>query len=106
MNNDIIELLKFVGLHTYDIDKDKTTIHVLGTTSEIDIQLFFNRRITECPYCHSLHTVIKETIIKDINHPIIPQQKLQYIYIKRNFYVKSVNIISWRIFLLWYLGNI
>ncbi len=89
MNNDIIELLKFVGLHTYDIDKDKTTIHVLGTTSEIDIQLFFNRRITECPYCHSLHTVIKETIIKDINHPIIPQQKITIHLHQKKFLCKE-----------------
>ena len=61
MNNDNTELLKFVELHNFDVDTNKTTVYVDPTTSEITVRLFLNRRITGCPYCMSTHTVIKET---------------------------------------------
>lgn len=46
MNNDSIELFKFVGLHTYDVNKERTTIYIDPTTSDITIHLYLNRRIT------------------------------------------------------------
>ena len=41
MNNDSIELLKFVELHNYDVNKGRTTIYVDSTTSEITLQYKF-----------------------------------------------------------------
>ena len=37
MYNDSTELLKLVGLNQYDIDQNKTTIHVNMSTNEITI---------------------------------------------------------------------
>jgi len=39
MYNDNKELLKLVGLNQYDIDQNKTTIHVNMSTNEITIHL-------------------------------------------------------------------
>ena len=68
MNNDITELIKFVGLQYYDIDVSKTTIHILSENSMTIIHMYLNRRNLECPFCHSFRTVTKETRIKEINH--------------------------------------
>lgn len=89
MNNDNTELLKFIELHHYDVDKTKTTIHIDPTTSEIVCHLFLNRRITACPYCRSTHTVIKETIVKKINHCIRPQTKTTIFFHQKKFKCKE-----------------
>ena len=89
MNNDNIELLKFVELHYYDVDTSKTTIYVDPTTTDITVRLFLNRRITGCPYCMSTHTVIKETKIKSINHCIIPNHKITILFFQKKFKCKD-----------------
>ena len=89
MNNDSIELLKFVGLHTYDVNKERTTLYVDSTTSEITINLYLNRRITACPFCKSTNTVIKETREKHINHCIKPKQKITIILHQKKFICKE-----------------
>ena len=89
MNNDSIELLKFVGLHTYDVNKERTTLYVDSTTSEITIHLYLNRRITACPFCKSTNTVIKETREKHINHCIKPKQKITIILHQKKFICKE-----------------
>jgi len=89
MNNDITELIKFVELHNYDIDRIKTTVYVDPTTSEITVNLFFNRRITGCPYCKSTHTVIKETKIKSINHCVKPMTKITILLHQKKFKCKD-----------------
>lgn len=89
MNNDNIELLKLVGLHTYDVDKSKTSFFVNPTTYEMTINLFLNRRIIKCPYCKSTRTVIKETKKKNINHCIKPQQKITIIFHQKKFKCKD-----------------
>ena len=43
MNNDSTDLLKLVGLDTYDIDKEKTSITT--TASETIINLYLKRRV-------------------------------------------------------------
>ena len=91
MDNDSIELLKFVELHNYDVDKNKSTVYLDGTTSEATIHLYLNRRITGCPYCKSTHTVIKETKEKHINHCIKPQQKISIIFHQKKFKCKECN---------------
>ena len=96
MNNDITELLKFVGLQHYDVDKKKTTFYVDPTSSEMTVNLYLNRRITGCPFCKSTHTVIKETKEKHINHCIKPQQHLFIIFIKRNSNAKIVITLLWK----------
>ena len=89
MNNDNIELLKFVELHHYDVDTSKTTVYVDPTTSDITVRLFLNRRITGCPYCMSTHTVIKETIQKKINHCIMSNNRITIILFQKRFYCKD-----------------
>lgn len=89
MNNDITELLKFVELHNYDVDKDKTTIFVDSTSSEITVHLYLNRRITGCPFCKSTHTIIKDTVIKEINHCIKPMQKITILFHQKKFRCKD-----------------
>lgn len=91
MDNDSIELLKFVELHNYDVNKSKTTVYVDSTTYEITIHLYLNRRITGCPFCKSTHTVIKETKEKHINHCIKPQQKIMIIFHQKKFKCKECN---------------
>lgn len=91
MNNDNIELLKFIELHHYDVDKTKTKIYVDPTTSEITCNLFLNRRTTTCKYCRSTHTVVKETKIKEINHCIKPQTKITIFFHQKKFKCKECN---------------
>jgi len=89
MNNDNIELLKLVELHHYDVDKEKTKIHVDPTTQNITVDLFLNRRITSCPYCRSKNTVIKETRQKSINHCVIPKIKVDILFHQKKFKCKA-----------------
>ena len=91
MNNDITELLKFVGLQHYDVDKNKTTFYVEPTSFEMTVNLYLNRRITCCPFCKSTHTVIKETKENHINHCIKPQQHLFIIFHQKKFKCKDCN---------------
>lgn len=91
MNNDNIELLKFVELHHYDVDKTKTKIYIDETTSDITVDLFLNRRITSCPICKSINTVVKETRIKKINHCIKPAVKTTIFFHQKRFKCKDCN---------------
>ena len=89
MNNDNTELLKLVGLHNYDVDRNKTKVYVDPTTSVINIDLFFERKITQCKRCLSKNTVIKETIKKELNHCIKPCQRIDIIYHQKKFKCKD-----------------
>lgn len=89
MNNDNIELIKFVELNHYDVNYTRTVAYVDPTTSEILIELYLNRRITKCPYCGSPSTVIKETIKKKINHCVKPEQKITINFHQKKFKCKD-----------------
>ena len=89
MNNDNIELLKFVELHYYDVNKERTTIYIDTTTSEITINMYLNRRVTACTFCKSTNTIIKETRKKHINHCIKPKQKIDIIFHQKKFICKD-----------------
>lgn len=89
MNNDNIELIKFVELNHYDVNYTRTVAHVDPTTSEILIELYLNRRITKCLYCGSTSTVIKETIKKKINHCVKPKQKITINFHQKKFKCKD-----------------
>jgi transposase len=91
MNNDITELIKFVGLQYYDIDVSKTTIHILSENSMTIIHMYLNRRNLECRFCHSFRTVTKETRVKEINHPILPQHKITIFFHQRKILCKECN---------------
>ena len=71
MYNDNTELLKLVGLNQYDIDQNKTTIHVNMSTNEITIHLHLKPSFRNCPYCKSNHSNIHARNIKRIHHPVI-----------------------------------
>lgn len=89
MNNDNIELIKFVELNHYDVNYTRTVAYVDPTTSEILIELYLNRRIKKCPYCGSTSTVIKETIKKKINHCVKPEQKITINFHQKKFKCKD-----------------
>lgn len=89
MINDNIELLKFVELHHYDVDKIKTNVHIDETSANITVNLFLNRRQVICPFCKSNHTNIKDIIKKKINHCIKPQQKIEIILHQKRFICKD-----------------
>lgn len=55
MYNDNIELLKLVHLSQFDIDYERTTVHVDMSNNEITINLFINPSMRDCPYCKSTH---------------------------------------------------
>ena len=59
MNNDSIELLKFVGPDKYDYDSIKTNVYVDHNTYETTIHFYLNRRIIVCPFCKSTTSLIK-----------------------------------------------
>lgn len=89
MDNDNIELIKFVELNHYDVNYTRTIVFVDPTTSELKVELYLNRRVTKCPYCSSTSTVIKETIIKKINHCVKPEQRITINFHQKKFKCKD-----------------
>lgn len=89
MINDNIELLKFVELHHYDVDKMKSNVYIDETSSNITVSLFLKRRMAICPFCKSNHTIIKDNIKKIINHCIKPKQKIEIIFNQKRFICKD-----------------
>lgn len=71
MYNDNIELLKLVHLSQFDIDYERTTVHVDMSNNEITINLFINPSMRDCPYCKSTHSIIHARVLKRIYHPVI-----------------------------------
>lgn len=89
MFNDNIELIKFIELNHYDVNYTRTLVFVDPTASEMKVELYLNRRVTKCPYCSSTSTVIKETIVKRINHCVKPEQRITINFHQKKFKCKD-----------------
>ncbi len=89
MNNNTIELLKFIQINTYDIDYDKTTIVYETASHTVTCHLFIHPSTRKCPRCESSKTLIHDRAIKCINHPILPQHSVSIIFHQIKFQCKD-----------------
>ena len=85
MNNNNTDLLKILLLSEYDIDYEKSSSVILEGGSTIDLHLILLIKSRECTYCHSHKLQIKDTIIKRIYHPVMPEKNVTIILHQRKF---------------------
>ena len=85
MNNNNTDLFKILLLSEYDIDYEKSSSVILEGGSTIDLHLILLIKSRECPYCHSHKLQIKDTIIKRIYHPVMPEKNVTIILHQRKF---------------------
>ena len=71
MINDNIELLNLIEISQYDIDKQKSTVHVDKVNKSITADVYITPRYRDCPFCKSNGAIIHSHKTRRLYHPIL-----------------------------------
>ena len=71
MINDNIELLNLIEISQYDIDKQKSTVHVDKVNKSITADVYITPRYRDCPFCKSIGAIIHSHKTRRLYHPIL-----------------------------------
>ena len=85
MNNNNTDLYSLLQLTRYNIDYTKSSINLLDGGNTIEVYLYLNISSRECPFCHSNRLQIKDTVAKQIYHPILCDKNVVIYYYQRKF---------------------
>ena len=91
MNNDNINLFKFIHLNVSEIDLDKTIVIPAKSVEENTIiHLYIKEKDTDrfCDFCGSNSCIIHDRIKKEINHCILLERKIKLIFYQIKFKCK------------------
>ncbi len=83
MNNDNINLFKFIHLDISEIDLDKTIVIPAKTADDITIiHLYVKEKDTDrfCNFCNTYSCIIHDRIKKEINHCTILEKRISLIF--------------------------
>ena len=86
MYNDNIEILKMLNLNTFDIDYKKTTCFVDPSSTKIEVHLYLNQTYRNCKFCKDGKTWVKDTLVKKIHHPVIPNRETIIYFHQKKYY--------------------